>query len=71
MTTKKISGKTIKGERIENLESLQLLAQLTDNMEIAMEKLEESYQDKDSEKFYNSREAILDFQNKISKLIQK
>ena len=54
-----------------DLEKLQLLAQLIDSMEIAVEKLGESYEDKDSEKFYNSKRAVLGFQKEISNQIKK
>tara|TARA_Y100000310_G_scaffold338212_1_gene427239 strand:- start:1441 stop:1614 length:174 start_codon:yes stop_codon:yes gene_type:complete len=49
-----------------SLEKLQLLAQLVDSMEIAIDRLEQAYQNNDSEGFQNSKNAIMDFQQKIS-----
>ena len=54
---------------MRNLEQLQLLAQLVDSIEIAVEKLGDSYKEKDSEKFYNSKKAILGFQKEVAKQI--
>ena len=53
-----------------NLEQLQLLAQLTDSIEVALEKLGESYQKKDSEEFYTAKKTILEFQKEISRQIK-
>ena len=55
---------------MRNLEQLQLLAQLVDSIEIAVEKLGDSYKEKDSEKFYNSKKAILGFQKEVAKQIK-
>jgi len=52
-----------------DLQELQTLAQLIDNVEIALEKLEKSYSDKDSKDFNNSKKEILNFQKKISDMI--
>ena len=54
-----------------DLEQLQLLAQLVDSREIAANKLEKAYQDNDGEDFQKSRKAILDFQQKISALLEE
>jgi len=53
-----------------DLEQLQILAQLVDSMEIAINKLEKSYQDNDSENFQKSKKAIFDFQQKILEIIE-
>ncbi len=53
-----------------NLEQLQILAQLADSMEIAINKLERAYQDNDSEDFQKSKKAISDFQQKILEIIE-
>ena len=53
-----------------NLNELQLLAQLVDNIEISIGKLEKSYKDNDGENFQKSKQSILDFQQKISKIIK-
>lgn len=55
---------------MKNLEQLQLLAQLVDSIEIAVEKLGESYKKNDSEEFYNSKKAIIEFQKEISKQLK-
>lgn len=53
-----------------SLEQLQLLAQLTDSMEIAAEKLGESYEKKDGEGFFEAKKTILKFQENISEQIK-
>ncbi len=52
-----------------DLEQLQILAQLVDSMEIAIDKLERAYQDNDSENFEKSKKVISDFQQKILEII--
>ena len=53
-----------------DLEQLQILAQLADSMETAIDKLEEAYQNNDSENFQKSRKTISDFQQKILEIIE-
>lgn len=53
-----------------DLIQLQLLAQLIDNVDLAADKLEKSYEKKDSEKFYNAKRNILEFQKEISNQIK-
>ena len=53
-----------------SLEQLQILAQLVDSMEIAIDKLEKSYQNNDSENFQKSKKTISDFQQKILEIIE-
>ena len=53
-----------------NLQELQLLAQLIDSIDTAVEKLGEAYQKKDSEEFYNSKKTIIDFQREIKNQIK-
>ncbi|MDP3027639.1 MAG: hypothetical protein Q8N63_08085 [Nanoarchaeota archaeon] len=53
-----------------SLEQLQILAQLVDSMEIAIDKLEKSYQNNDSENFQKSKKTISDFQQKILEIIK-
>jgi hypothetical protein len=53
-----------------SLEELQILAQLIDNIGISIEKLEKAYGKKDAESFNKSKEAILDFKNKISEILK-
>ena len=55
---------------MKDLGQLQLLAQLIDSIEIAIEKLGDAYQKKDSEKFYKSKKAILGFQKEISRQLK-
>jgi len=54
-----------------NLEELQLLAQLIDDIEIATTKMEKAYQDNSGEGFQNSKKAILDFQQKITRILDE
>ena len=54
-----------------SLEELQLLAQLIDSMEAAVDKLEKAYQENNSEDFSKSKKAILDFQRKISEILSQ
>jgi len=49
-----------------DLEQLQLLAQLIDNAEVSIEKLEKSYEKNDAEEFTASKREILDIQKKIA-----
>ncbi|MFA7708058.1 MAG: hypothetical protein WCX73_03850 [Candidatus Pacearchaeota archaeon] len=58
------------GNKMISLEQLQLLAQLTDSMEIAAEKLGESYEKKDGEGFFEAKKTILKFQENISEQIK-
>ena len=53
-----------------DLEHLQLLAQLIDSMELAIDKLERAYQDNDNENFEKSKKVIFDFHQKISEIIE-
>lgn len=53
-----------------SLEQLQILAQLVDSMEMAIDKLEKSYQNNDSENFQKSKKTISDFQQKILEIIE-
>ena len=53
-----------------DLEQLQILAQLVDSMEIAIDKLETAYQDNDSENFEKAKRTIFNFQQKISEIIE-
>ena len=52
-----------------DLQHLQLLAQLIDNIEISSDKLEQAYQDNDGENFRNSKQAISNFQQKITEVL--
>ena len=54
-----------------DLEHLQLLAQLVDSMEISIDKLEQAYQNNDSEDFQNAKQSISNFQQKIAEVLGK
>tara|TARA_Y100000310_G_scaffold160433_1_gene160197 strand:+ start:3588 stop:3782 length:195 start_codon:yes stop_codon:yes gene_type:complete len=59
-----------KKPKTPNLEKLQLLAQLVDSMEIALEKLEDSYKNKEGEEFHEAKNSILGFQKEIVKQVK-
>lgn len=52
-----------------DLQELEIIAQLIDSMEIALNNLEKFYSEKDAEKFNKSKEEILKFQSKINEII--
>lgn len=56
---------------MRDLEQLQLLAQLIDSIDLALDKLKEAYEKKDSENFYNAKKTVLEFQKEISKQIRE
>ena len=51
-------------------QELQIIAQLVDNIEIILGKLEKSFSDKDDKEFDKSKNEILNFQKKIAEIIQ-
>ena len=53
-----------------DIEQIQILAQLADNAEVMIEKLEKSYEKNDAEDFMNSQGEILDIQKKISDILK-
>lgn len=53
-----------------DMEELQILVQLVDSMDIAIDKMEKAYKNKDSENFMMSKKTILSFQQKISEIIE-
>ncbi len=53
-----------------DLGQLQILAQLVDSMEIAIDRLEKAYQNNNSENFQKSKKTISDFQQKILEIIE-
>lgn len=55
---------------MNDLHDLQILAQLIDNMDLAVKKIEKSYDINNAEMFNHSKKEILDIQSKISKLIK-
>ena len=52
-----------------DLQELEIIAQLVDSMEIALDSLEKSYSEKDAEKFNKLKEEILKFQSKINEIL--
>ncbi len=53
-----------------DLEQLQILAQLVDNAEILVERIEKSFSDNNSETYNINKKEILDIQKKISDIIK-
>jgi hypothetical protein len=53
-----------------DLQELQILAQLVDNMEIIIGKIEKAYASNNTEEFNKSKKEMLDMQKKISKMIK-
>ncbi len=54
-----------------DLQQIQTLAQLIDNIDVSIEKLEKSYKNNDAEEFQNSKKEILTTQDKISDILKK
>ncbi len=52
-----------------DLQQLKILAQLMENMDISVVRLERAYNDNDAENFKSSKTEITDIQNKISSMI--
>lgn len=55
---------------MKDLIQLQLLAQLIDSMDMAADELGKAYEKKDSERFYNAKKTILEFQKEFSRQIK-
>ncbi|MEK6935853.1 MAG: hypothetical protein AABW67_03630 [Nanoarchaeota archaeon] len=53
------------------IEELQILAQLIDSTNSAIEKIEHSYGKNDVEEFAQAKQTILNFNKKISEIIEK
>ena len=54
-----------------DLDQLQILGQLTDNLDIMINKLEKSFEANNGEEFAKSKKEILGVQNKINSLINE
>ncbi len=52
------------------LQNLELLSQLINSLEKAVEKLELAYNKKDAEKFNESKKEILDYQKNIEEILK-
>ena len=50
---------------------VQLLAQLIDNIEISINKMDKAYQNKDGGEFEKNKLAILEFHRGIDKVLKK
>jgi len=57
------------GQKMIKSEDLQVLAQLIHAMEDSINKLEEYYNKKDLEKFNRAKKAVIDFQQKINRIV--
>ncbi len=53
-----------------DLQEHQVIAQLLDNMDNAISKLEKSYNSNDGESFTKAQDEVLDIYNKLSKMIK-
>lgn len=53
---------------MEDISQIQLIAQLINNMELAVKAMEKSYNSNDGERFARAKKEVLDIQDKISKL---
>lgn len=59
----------MKDIKIQDLQELQIVAQLVDNIEVVIDKLEDSYNKKDALNFENSKQEIFKFQKKIQEML--
>ena len=59
-----------KEDKLQDVQELQVIAQLIDNMVIITDKLEKAYDDKDSVNFEQSKEEILKFQKQIENMLK-
>lgn len=59
----------MKNVNIQDLQELQIIAQLIDNIEVVVDKLENSYNNKDALSFESSKQEIFKFQKKILEMI--
>ena len=57
-----------KEDKLQDVQELQVIAQLIDNMVIITDKLEKAYDDKDSVNFKQSKEEILKSQKQIENM---
>ena len=59
-----------KEDKLQDVQELQVIAQLIDNIVIITDKLEKAYDDKDSINFKQSKEEILKFQKQIENMLK-
>ena len=61
---------TKKEDNLQDVQELQVIAQLIDNMTIITDKLEKAYNDKDSINFKQAKEEILKSQKQIENMLK-
>jgi len=59
-----------KEDKLQDVQELQVIAQLIDNMVIITDKLEKAYDDKDGVNFKQSKEEILKSQKQIENMLK-
>jgi hypothetical protein len=59
-----------KEDKMQDVQELQVIAQLIDNMEVVVGKLEKSYEDKNGEGFKKSKMEILKSQKQIGEMLK-
>ena len=59
-----------KEDKLQDVQELQVIAQLIDNMVIITDKLEKAYDNKDSVNFKQSKEEILKSQKQIENMLK-
>jgi len=55
---------------LQDVQELQVIAQLIDNMDVIVDRLEKAYNEKDGQKFKESKEEILKSQKKIGEMLK-
>jgi len=58
-----------KEDNLQDVQELQVIAQLIDNMDVVVGKLEKAYADKDGENFKKAKEEILKSQKSIKSMV--
>lgn len=61
--------KGVENQKLE-LQNVQLLLQLIDSMDLVAKKLEDSYNKKNSDRFNDYKNEILNFQKKIDEILK-
>jgi hypothetical protein len=58
-----------KGDELQDVQELQVIAQLIDSMDVIVGKLEKAYSNKNGEEFKTAKEEILKSQKKIDNML--
>jgi len=58
-----------KGDELQDVQELQVIAQLIDNMDVIVKKLESAYSDKNGEEFKTAKMEILKSQKSIQDML--